>query len=485
MENVINDILIKLKQDLFLEQQKEIMLNSFVDAKHTLISICDKNKLEKDAITSDDTLKLRDMFYLVGSNNFNKKIKDLIRIYIDFLSSDFLRKKYLNFDKIEQDIKEGLDKEIERLQKDLIILERLNNNINNLEEILTTIKNNEYLTIDEKFLKTILAELPLEQQSDFMEQVITYNNDTFKAIKEDLIKRQEERNVEVLDYPEPIKLKQPKEKKVKEEVKQNIEDEVVEEGNTTEKIELLDKPDVLSNNALVHYEAIKKMIMEEADDEEIISYIQGIKAWGTLYISEINSYCLRHMDEDLNKNVNYYLSLFIIDDTKEELEELDKQPAVILFKGYEMPTSVIEKDLDNLNNDNYLLGVKKYLTDLSDSKINIGYEGYSSSDLLKGSYHKKNIKAIRLSYEILEKNVYYVYDISVKKSDNGKKFLERVASRRPSQQEKNDVLNAFHDETKKELIIERNKEIYDNIMASIDEKTLKDKEEKSSSRGGM
>ena len=179
------------------------------------------------------------------------------------------------------------------------------------------------------------------------------------------------------------------------------------------------------------------------------------------------------------KKINDMETLNVIEnalDKKEEdtvEENLDKQQktALLIFKGYDKTTSLIEKDVKQIVDKGHLLGVQKYLDELSCGNINMREEKYEAE--LAGSYHKKSEKAVRLSYDIIKEGVYYIYNITVKKDNWDKSSRESIKRRRPNDKEKTDLLKALEDKEKFSEIVKRNDEILNNITKYIEDNTNK------------
>ena len=206
--------------------------------------------------------------------------------------------------------------------------------------------------------------------------------------------------------------------------------------------------------------------------EDIQNYIKTTVNWGKIYIDELINYLKQIKEEETLNVIKKALDTPQQEETLEN-EKVDKQEktALLIFKGYDKTTSLIEKDVKQIVDKGHLLGVQKYLDELSCGNINMREEKYEAE--LAGSYHKKSEKAVRLSYDILKEGVYYIYNITVKKDNWDKSSRESIKRRRPNDKEKTDLLKALEDKEKFSEIVKRNDEILNNITKYIEDNTNK------------
>ena len=452
---------IKLNINIMLESSKNIKV--FQEFENNAKEIFEhQRKTEHFYLSKQSFDNLRGVFFITGGQNY-KELKDLIYFYIQTYKFKKDQRRFVNYEDLENRILECTTLEINRIIKlrdnlqETVKLQAL------IERVEQDIKSEKIIDLERQdlykfynFVKDIDVKIILE--------ILEYNNSFInKDVKEAVQEVEEE-----IKQSDEIKIELQEE----EELEEKDEEEKPLEKEDFEEIENLYEEDSklsLSQNASSIYSVITSMMLTE-NMEDIQNYIKTTTNWGKAYIDEIINYL---------KKINDMETLNVIEnalDKKEEdtvEENLDKQQktALLIFKGYDKTTSLIEKDVKQIVDKGHLLGVQKYLDELSCGNINMREEKYEAE--LAGSYHKKSEKAVRLSYDIIKEGVYYIYNITVKKDNWDKSSRESIKRRRPNDKEKTDLLKALEDKEKFSEIVKRNDEILNNITKYIEDNTNK------------
>ncbi len=483
LKDFFNDILKKLEEKI-KEQDCLELYNTYNYCLQELNHIFKKEKeVERESLDSDDFELLRSMIFIKGSTSYHENIKDLIGYYISNYRILPSLRKYVKYEDIEADILQVVEKEKDRLKELLINKNLLEEYQKSLQNIIDLINDKKYIGIETSKLFEIISsvkEIDSDVKTNLLISLLDYNSEVLKITDEN--KKESEEKLETKieakqkEIVEKKKVKSVRNIKKKEESKKKKEtkiEEVIEE--LQEEVEILEDKEPLKDISLTKdaqgiFDTIKSMLIS-MDKDEVLLYLNDISIWGKSYLEEIKKYCeVKKINDDILALINEVI--------KEESEEKqDENEALLIFKGFDETTSVVEKDLRSLKDNNHIESVKIYLEELKRKEINFAYEAFHGGGELKGSYHKKSRKAVRLSYEILGDGIYYVYDITVKKSDNDKASKEKIINRRPNEQEVKRIKELLTDEEKRIDVIAKNEEIYNNIMSYIEEQLpdLKDK----------
>jgi len=487
---IIEQINIKLDETKNIES----LFNKYKDILKKLDEIFVKEKeTNRQNLEPDDFDFLRGIVFMKGSHEFHEKINGVMGYYILNYRTQPEFRKYTNFELIESDIKNIIQTEIDLLYKQIEGKNILNEYKDLLEKLVSAVNGNKYISVETAKLFEIIGnfkEVNNEYKTNILMSLIDYNNDVVKNSEIKLEKQEEKVIPEVVIEPvqnevveEPIveenmelvisekKKKKKKVKSVRNVKKKDIQEEKeivtenIEEKQKEEEIEFLDEDEIiLSSQAKAIYDTIDSMI-STMSTEDVLNYIKETSIWGDSYLEEINLYCNKKQKNNTDKVLlEIFNNIF-----KEEQVEKKNGDGILIFKGYENTTSLIEKDLSSIRDNSHLESVKIYLEELKNKEVNFVLDAFHSDGELKGFYHKKSRKAVRLCYDILGNGIYYVYDLTVKKSDNDKASKTKMMNRRPNEYEVKKIKELLGDETKRQEIIERNEEIYDNIISYIEE----------------
>lgn len=458
LNHFFNEVLEKL--DKKINQKKDVnkLYDNYKDLLNNLENIFKKEQeLNRQILEPYAFDFLRGMIFMKGSYEYHKKINELIGYYISNYRILPQFRKYVNFEEIEQDIKNIVSDEIARLKIELEDKNILENHHKKILNILNLIKDKKNINIETIELFKIIdkeEELDNDTKMKLLTYLFDYNNEVLtKSVENKPVDEETSSKEDTLDNNE---LKQ----KVKSIINKPVE-EVFNE-NSEEEVELLDEEIILSPTAKSIYDTISAMI-STMTIEEVEQNINESLGWAFKYFEEITTYCENKKD-NRNKTILEVLNNIL---NKEEQTE-DKKDAIIIFKGFDERSSLVEKDINSINDSYYLESVKIYLEELKQGKINFGIEAYHGSQL-KGSYHKKSRKAVRLSYDILGQGIYYVYDLTIKKSDNDKASKLKVVNRKPSNYEKEAIKRQLENEETRKILIEKNEEIYNNIISYVED----------------
>ena len=494
---IIEQINIKLDETKNIES----LFNKYKDILKKLDEIFVKEKeTNRQNLEPDDFDFLRGIVFMKGSHEFHEKINGVMGYYILNYRTQPEFRKYTNFELIESDIKNIIQTEIDLLYKQIEGKNILNEYKDLLEKLVSAVNGNKYISVETAKLFEIIGnfkEVNNEYKTNILMSLIDYNNDVVKNSEIKLEKQEEKVIPEVVIEPvqnevveEPIveenmelvisdtKEEKKKVKSVRNVKKKDIQEEKeivtenIEEKQKEEEIEFLDEDEIiLSSQAKAIYDTIYSMI-STMSMEDVLNYVKETSIWGNSYLEEIKLYCNKKHKNNTDKVI---LEIFNAISIKQHDEET-LGDGIIIFKGYDETTSLVEKDLRSLKDDYHLESVKIYLEQLKNKDIDLGEEAFHSNKHLTGSYHKKNRKAVRLCYEILGNGIYYIYDLSIKKSDNDKGWEDTITSRRPGIQEKKYIKALLENEKTRRDLIEKNQIIYDNIISYIEEEVpeLKD-----------
>lgn len=454
---------IKLNINIMLESSKNITV--FQEFENNAKEIFEhQRKTEHFYLSKQSFDNLRGVFFITGGPNY-KELKDLIYFYIQTYKFKKDQRRFVNYEDLENRILECTTLEINRIIKlrdnlqETVRLQAL------IEKVEQDIKNEKIIDLERQDLYKIYN-LVKDIDVKIILEILEYNNSFInKEVKEEVQEVEEE-------------IKQNGENKIEsqeeEELEEKDEEEKPLEKEDFEEIENLYEEDSklsLSPNASSIYSVITSMMLTE-NMEDIQNYIKITVNWGKAYIDEIINYLKQIKEEETLNVIKKALDTPQQEETLEN-EKVDKQEktALLIFKGYDKTTSLIEKDVKQIVDKGHLLGVQKYLDELSCGNINMREEKYEAE--LAGSYHKKSEKAVRLSYDILKEGVYYIYNITVKKDNWDKSSRESIKRRRPNDKEKTDLLKALEDKEKFSEIVKRNDEILNNITKYIEDNTNK------------
>lgn len=452
---------IKLNINIMLESSKNITV--FQEFENNAKEIFEhQRKTEHFYLSKQSFDNLRGVFFITGGPNY-KELKDLIYFYIQTYKFKKDQRRFVNYEDLENRILECTTLEINRIIKlrdnlqEAVKLQAL------IEKVEQDIKSEKIIDLERQDLYKIYN-LVKDIDVKIILEILEYNNSFInKEVKEEV---QEE------------EIKQSGENKIEsqeeEELAEKDEEEKPLEKEDFEEIENLYEEDSklsLSPNASSIYSVITSMMLTE-NMEDIQNYIKTTVNWGKIYIDELINYLKQIKEEETLNVIKKALDTPQQEETLEN-EKVDKQEktALLIFKGYDKTTSLIEKDVKQIVDKGHLLGVQKYLDELSCGNINMREEKYEAE--LAGSYHKKSEKAVRLSYDILKEGVYYIYNITVKKDNWDKSSRESIKRRRPNDKEKTDLLKALEDKEKFSEIVKRNDEILNNITKYIEDNTNK------------
>lgn len=454
---------IKLNINIMLESSKNITV--FQEFENNAKEIFEhQRKTEHFYLSKQSFDNLRGVFFITGGPNY-KELKDLIYFYIQTYKFKKDQRRFVNYEDLENRILECTTLEINRIIKlrdnlqETVRLQAL------IEKVEQDIKSEKIIDLERQDLYKIYN-LVKDIDVKIILEILEYNNSFInKEVKEEVQEVEEE-------------IKQSGENKIEsqeeEELEEKDEEEKPLEKEDFEEIENLYEEDSklsLSPNASSIYSVITSMMLTE-NMEDIQNYIKTTVNWGKAYIDEIINYLKQIKEEETLNVIKKALDTPQQEETLEN-EKVDKQEktALLIFKGYDKTTSLIEKDVKQIVDKGHLLGVQKYLDELSCGNINMREEKYEAE--LAGSYHKKSEKAVRLSYDILKEGVYYIYNITVKKDNWDKSSRESIKRRRPNDKEKTDLLKALEDKEKFSEIVKRNDEILNNITKYIEDNTNK------------
>lgn len=453
---------IKLNINIMLESSKNITV--FQKFENNAKEIFEhQRKTEHFYLSKQSFDNLRGVFFITGGPNY-KELKDLIYFYIQTYKFKKDQRRFVNYEDLENRILECTTLEINRIIKlrdnlqETVRLQAL------IEKVEQDIKNEKIIDLERQDLYKIYN-LVKDIDVKIILEILEYNNSFInKEVKEEVQVEEE--------------IKQSGENKIEsqeeEELEEKDEEEKPLEKEDFEEIENLYEEDSklsLSPNASSIYSVITSMMLTE-NMEDIQNYIKTTVNWGKIYIDELINYLKQIKEEETLNVIKKALDTPQQEETLEN-EKVDKQEktALLIFKGYDKTTSLIEKDVKQIVDKGHLLGVQKYLDELSCGNINMREEKYEAE--LAGSYHKKSEKAVRLSYDILKEGVYYIYNITVKKDNWDKSSRESIKRRRPNDKEKTDLLKALEDKEKFSEIVKRNDEILNNITKYIEDNTNK------------
>lgn len=454
---------IKLNINIMLESSKNITV--FQEFENNAKEIFEhQRKTEHFYLSKQSFDNLRGVFFITGGPNY-KELKDLIYFYIQTYKFKKDQRRFVNYEDLENRILECTTLEINRIIKlrdnlqEAVKLQAL------IEKVEQDIKSEKIIDLERQDLYKIYN-LVKDIDVKIILEILEYNNSFInKELKEEVQEVEEE-------------IKQSGENKIElqeeEELEEKDEEEKPLEKEDFEEIENLYEEDSklsLSPNASSIYSVITSMMLTE-NMEDIQNYIKTTVNWGKIYIDELINYLKQIKEEETLNVIKKALDTPQQEETLEN-EKVDKQEktALLIFKGYDKTTSLIEKDVKQIVDKGHLLGVQKYLDELSCGNINMREEKYEAE--LAGSYHKKSEKAVRLSYDILKEGVYYIYNITVKKDNWDKSSRESIKRRRPNDKEKTDLLKALEDKEKFSEIVKRNDEILNNITKYIEDNTNK------------
>lgn len=454
---------IKLNINIMLESSKNITV--FQEFENNAKEIFEhQRKTEHFYLSKQSFDNLRGVFFITGGPNY-KELKDLIYFYIQTYKFKKDQRRFVNYEDLENRILECTTLEINRIIKlrdnlqETVRLQAL------IEKVEQDIKSEKIIDLERQDLYKIYN-LVKDIDVKIILEILEYNNSFInKEVKEEVQEVEEE-------------IKQSGENKIEsqeeEELEEKDEEEKPLEKEDFEEIENLYEEDSklsLSPNASSIYSVITSMMLTE-NMEDIQNYIKTTVNWGKIYIDELINYLKQIKEEETLNVIKKALDTPQQEETLEN-EKVDKQEktALLIFKGYDKTTSLIEKDVKQIVDKGHLLGVQKYLDELSCGNINMREEKYEAE--LAGSYHKKSEKAVRLSYDILKEGVYYIYNITVKKDNWDKSSRESIKRRRPNDKEKTDLLKALEDKEKFSEIVKRNDEILNNITKYIEDNTNK------------
>ena len=487
---IIEQINIKLDETKTIEG----LFNKYKEILKKLDEIFVKEKeTNRQNLEPDDFDFLRGIVFMKGSHEFHEKINGVMGYYILNYRTQPEFRKYTNYELIESDIKNIIQTEVDLLYKQIEDKNILNGYKDLLEKLVSAVNENKYISVETAKLFKIIGnfkEVNSEYKTNILMSLIDYNNDVVKNSEINLEKQEEKVVPEVVIEPvknevveeqnteenmefviSDTKEEKKKVKSVRNVKKKDIQEEKeivienIEEKQKEEDIEILDDLEItLSNQAKVIYDTIDSMI-STMSTEDVLNYIKETSIWGDSYLEEIKLYCNKKQKNNTDKVVlEIFNNIF-----KEEQVEKKNGDGILIFKGYDKTTSLIEKDLSSIRDNSNLETVKIYLEELKNKEVNFVLDAFHSDGELKGSYHKKSRKAVRLCYEILGNGIYYVYDLTVKKSDNDKASKTKMMNRRPNEYEVKKIKELLEDKTKRQEIIERNEEIYDNIISYIEE----------------
>lgn len=454
---------IKLNINIMLESSKNIKV--FQEFENNAKEIFEhQRKTEHFYLSKQSFDNLRGVFFITGGPNY-KELKDLIYFYIQTYKFKKDQRRFVNYEDLENRILECTTLEINRIIKlrdnlqEAVKLQAL------IEKVEQDIKSEKIIDLERQDLYKIYN-LVKDIDVKIILEILEYNNSFInKELKEEVQEVEEE-------------IKQSGENKIElqeeEELEEKDEEEKPLEKEDFEEIENLYEEDSklsLSPNASSIYSVITSMMLTE-NMEDIQNYIKTTVNWGKIYIDELINYLKQIKEEETLNVIKKALDTPQEEETLEN-EKVDNQEktALLIFKGYDKTTSLIEKDVKQIVDKGHLLGVQKYLDELSCGNINMREEKYEAE--LAGSYHKKSEKAVRLSYDILKEGVYYIYNITVKKDNWDKSSRESIKRRRPNDKEKTDLLKALEDKEKFSEIVKRNDEILNNITKYIEDNTNK------------
>lgn len=453
---------IKLNINIMLESSKNITV--FQEFENNAKEIFEhQRKTEHFYLSKQSFDNLRGVFFITGGPNY-KELKDLIYFYIQTYKFKKDQRRFVNYEDLENRILECTTLEINRIIKlrdnlqETVRLQAL------IEKVEQDIKNEKIIDLERQDLYKIYN-LVKDIDVKIILEILEYNNSFInKEVKEEVqeeeeIKQSGENKIE-LQEEEELAEKDEEEKPLEKEDFEEIENLYEEDSKLS-----------LSPNASSIYSVITSMMLTE-NMEDIQNYIKTTVNWGKIYIDELINYLKQIKEEETLNVIKKALDTPQQEETLEN-EKVDKQEktALLIFKGYDKTTSLIEKDVKQIVDKGHLLGVQKYLDELSCGNINMREEKYEAE--LAGSYHKKSEKAVRLSYDILKEGVYYIYNITVKKDNWDKSSRESIKRRRPNDKEKTDLLKALEDKEKFSEIVKRNDEILNNITKYIEDNTNK------------
>jgi len=503
LQNTFGEILEQINKKLAEKNNIELLLDKYKEVLIKLDQIFAKEKeLNRDTLEPESFDFLRGIVFMKGSHEFHEKLNGIMGFYIYNYRIQPEYKKYVKYEDIEKDIKNIISSEIDLLDKEIASKVSLLENKVLLENFISILNENKYISIDTSKLFEIIKEfkdVDNEYKTNILMSLIDYNNDVIneknnikESEKEVISVEKEETKIQEQKVNQniPLVISDTKEEKKKVKSVRNVkkkaeskkqketkQEEIsvignIKEEQKTEEIELLDADEIiLSSQAKAIYDTIYSMI-STMSMEDVLNYVKETSIWGNSYLEEIKLYCNKKHKNNTDKVI---LEIFNAISIKQHDEET-LGDGIIIFKGYDETTSLVEKDLRSLKDDYHLESVKIYLEQLKNKDIDLGEEAFHSNKHLTGSYHKKNRKAVRLCYEILGNGIYYIYDLSIKKSDNDKGWEDTITSRRPGIQEKKYIKALLENEKTRRDLIEKNQIIYDNIISYIEEEVpeLKD-----------
>ena len=329
---------IKLNINIMLESSKNITV--FQEFENNAKEIFEhQRKTEHFYLSKQSFDNLRGVFFITGGPNY-KELKDLIYFYIQTYKFKKDQRRFVNYEDLENRILECTTLEINRIIKlrdnlqEAVKLQAL------IEKVEQDIKSEKIIDLERQDLYKIYN-LVKDIDVKIILEILEYNNSFInKEVKEEVQEEEIKQSGE-----NKIELQEEKELEEKDEEEKPLEKEDFEE---IENLYEEDSKLSLSPNASSIYSVITSMMLTE-NMEDIQNYIKTTVNWGKAYIDEIINYLKQINDMETLNVIKKALDTPQQEETLEN-EKVDKQEktALLIFKGYDKTTSLIEKDVKQI-----------------------------------------------------------------------------------------------------------------------------------------
>jgi len=159
LQNTFGEILEQINKKLAEKNNIELLLDKYKEVLIKLDQIFAKEKeLNRDTLEPESFDFLRGIVFMKGSHEFHEKLNGIMGFYIYNYRIQPEYKKYVKYEDIEKDIKNIISSEIDLLDKEIASKVSLLENKVLLENFISILNENKYISIDTSKLFEIIKE---------------------------------------------------------------------------------------------------------------------------------------------------------------------------------------------------------------------------------------------------------------------------------------------------------------------------------------